>query len=211
MAKKKAKKYKKDLSEPAYSLLKGLARKKRKSLLLSYNEYATIRNKGCEECKKPILGRSIGLDLLTKNGNYSKENVRVICGVCKASKAAEDFDYIKYSINQLRRGWKKTPNALLAVQKAKNELGEIQCKECNKWFPERFTQLDHIVPCVSPTEGFKSLDDFARKLLCKYEGLQNLCLECHKIKTRNERQLRKEWGSIKTGKQRKQEQRKLVR
>lgn len=203
--KKKAKKHKDDQSF-AYSILKRVCSKKRKKLIISLSEYTSLKNKGCESCKKSLSSRSMCVELINKKGDFSKDNLKAICAVCKAEKAASEFDFIKYSINQLRRGWKKTPYALLAIAKAKNNDGQIQCASCSKWFSQLQTNLDHVHPAIPVETGYTSLDDFAKRLLDN-PPLQNLCINCHKEKTTKERSLRKQHGSIKAGKKRKQEQR----
>lgn len=52
-------------------------------------------------------------------------------------------------------------------------------------------QIDHIKPII-PITGFTTWDDVIRRLFCDSEGLQLLCLECHKLKTSVEDKQRKE-------------------
>lgn len=51
--------------------------------------------------------------------------------------------------------------------------------------------VDHIQPVIDPEKGFISWDDVIERMFCEKEGLQVLCHECHKNKTADERQRRK--------------------
>lgn len=66
-----------------------------------------------------------------------------------------------------------------------------QCATCKKEFSSKDVQVDHIEPVVDPKEGFKTWDEFISRLFCSKENLQVLCKECHKIKSNEERQIRK--------------------
>jgi len=65
---------------------------------------------------------------------------------------------------------------------------EYRCKHCNRWFPEKLVQVDHVVPCGR----LKELGDvpfFIMNLTEEdyKEGYQVLCKECHKKVTAAER------------------------
>jgi hypothetical protein len=53
---------------------------------------------------------------------------------------------------------------------------------CKRWFPEKETQLDHIVECGSLRE-FSDLPGFVERLFCESDGFQVLCKGCHNKKT----------------------------
>ena len=49
------------------------------------------------------------------------------------------------------------------------------------------TQIDHINPVIDPRVGFLNWDTVIKRLFCEADGLQVLCHECHKQKTKDER------------------------
>jgi len=65
-----------------------------------------------------------------------------------------------------------------------------KCASCSKSFPTKEVQVDHINPVVDPIVGFKDWDTFISRLFCSKENLQVLCLECHKKKTKSEKEQR---------------------
>ena len=48
--------------------------------------------------------------------------------------------------------------------------------------------VDHIVPVIDPKKGFENWNTVVIRMFCEAEGLQVLCLDCHKRKTNDERQ-----------------------
>ena len=60
-------------------------------------------------------------------------------------------------------------------------------------------KVDHIDPVVG-VEGFISWDEYIPKMFCDIDNLQIQCDECHKYKSKIERELRKEFADeIKAG------------
>lgn len=51
-------------------------------------------------------------------------------------------------------------------------------------------QVDHIKPVIDPKKGFTSWDDMIERMFCEEEGLQVLCNDCHRRKTKDERKRR---------------------
>ena len=47
--------------------------------------------------------------------------------------------------------------------------------------------IDHLCPVIDPVVGFVSWDILIERLFVEAEGLQVLCMECHKAKTADER------------------------
>ena len=45
---------------------------------------------------------------------------------------------------------------------------EYPCTICKQWFPDKETEIDHIIPCGSLTE-LKDIPEFSRKLFCLEE------------------------------------------
>lgn len=63
-------------------------------------------------------------------------------------------------------------------------------KKCNNIF------VDHISPIVGRA-GFTNWDDFINKLYCEVDNLQVLCKQCHDLKTKSEKEERKNYGTDK--------------
>jgi len=69
---------------------------------------------------------------------------------------------------------------------------EYQCAACKQWFPEKETQVDHVVP-AGAIKDFEAIGPFARRLLFPPPGdLQVLCICCHNDKTQAENRARRE-------------------
>lgn len=71
--------------------------------------------------------------------------------------------------------------------KSKRMAEHFICKSCNKEFPAKEVQVDHIKPVVCPKKGFKDWNTFIDRLFCDKDNLQVLCSECHDVKTAQER------------------------
>ena len=52
--------------------------------------------------------------------------------------------------------------------------------------------VDHILPVISPLIGFVDWNTLIERLFCEDDGFQLLCHECHKAKTKDEREDRKQ-------------------
>lgn len=90
--------------------------------------------------------------------------------------------------------WKVLKDALVGkeINTATGKLAQhYKCTLCGNIFPAKEVVVDHIDPVVSPTKGFVSWDDYIERMFCEADGLQVLCKSCHKVKTNEERQCRK--------------------
>ena len=100
----------------------------------------------------------------------------------------------------LRGGFSRFPNKYAALKNAfvgrkKNKktgrmAAHYRCSSCNKVFPSREIQVDHVEPVVDPFKGFISWDVYIDRMFCVVENLQALCKVCHKRKTADERRAR---------------------
>jgi hypothetical protein len=65
-----------------------------------------------------------------------------------------------------------------------------RCSKCGFEFPLKEVQVNHIEPVV-PVEGFDDWDDVIYRMFCEKNGLEVLCVPCHKLVTQEENILRK--------------------
>jgi len=72
---------------------------------------------------------------------------------------------------------------------------QYTCKKCKKTFAGNKIQVDHIRPAIplNKTIHDMSYDAIVAGIFCKKSNLQVLCIECHKIKSKEERAKRKKY------------------
>jgi hypothetical protein len=98
----------------------------------------------------------------------------------------------KILLSSLGKAWMYWPPRLEAKNRAKHptKKGWWICEKC-KAERERI-QIDHIVPCIKPSEGFTSLDEYVNsRFVGTADVLQALCHECHKSKSQEENKVRR--------------------
>lgn len=101
----------------------------------------------------------------------------------------------------IRSGFRRYPpkfevlKAAFTSKKINETSGRIaahyQCASCEKEFPLKGVQVDHVKPVVDPKVGFVSWDEFIKRLFCGTNNLQVLCKACHATKTQKEKLRRK--------------------
>lgn len=64
------------------------------------------------------------------------------------------------------------------------------CAACKEAFPAKEVQVNHITPVVL-VSGFDSWDGVIKRMFCEKDGLEVLCIPCHKLTTREENEQRK--------------------
>lgn len=64
--------------------------------------------------------------------------------------------------------------------------------ELNKSHEIEKIDVDHIVPCVKPSDGFTSWDTYINSRFVLADKLQGICTSCHKAKTKVENIRRRE-------------------
>lgn len=79
----------------------------------------------------------------------------------------------------LRQVWHRSLARKLCVARCTDSDGFSRCQKCRKRIPS--LKVDHIIPCGEVDEGH------IKRLFCPSKGLQGLCHECHKVKTKGER------------------------
>ena len=92
--------------------------------------------------------------------------------------------FLKVLLRERSRYWK--PIALcrkLAKRKrvvsGKKCIYDYKCARCLNYFPIDQIEVHHIVP-VGRLSCAEELPGYVERLFCEVEGLQVLCLECHK-------------------------------
>lgn len=76
-------------------------------------------------------------------------------------------------------------------EKTKRDGKHYLCASCQGEYPAKDVVIDHIIPVVDPLVGFVSWDVFIERLYCDKSNMQTLCKACHKIKTKEETNVRK--------------------
>lgn len=112
-----------------------------------------------------------------------------------------DAKFKGWIISLLRRGtmrWPPRNEALKAaktVKKINVSSGRLaqhfKCKKCKKDFPAKQVAVDHIKPVVDIKKGFVDFDTYINRMYCGVKNLQVLCKTCHDVKSKKEREDRK--------------------
>lgn len=96
--------------------------------------------------------------------------------------------FIRSGLRGMSRRWPPLVRLAMKRQRRPNQSSnrrmkwEFQCQDCQRWFPGKLVEVDHIEPCGS-LKSFEDLPGFAARLFCEVDGLQVLCNECHGAKT----------------------------
>jgi len=64
--------------------------------------------------------------------------------------------------------------------------------EINKEHIVERLDVDHIIPCIKPSDGFISWDEYINSRFVLADKLQGICTICHKAKTKAENKQRRE-------------------
>lgn len=112
---------------------------------------------------------------------------------------ARFHSFVKSALRAASRKWPpkyQCLNSALVGTKTNVASGRMakhfRCAACNEDFPAAKVQVDHVDPIIDPVIGFTTWDDVVQRMFCEKENLQVLCLDCHKKKTAEEKQKRKE-------------------
>jgi hypothetical protein len=105
------------------------------------------------------------------------------------------WGFIRSTLRNASRWWKPIAQCKLNSRRAykginKLQKWEYQCNHCKEWFPEKSTQVDHIVDCGTLTCA-ADVAGFVERLFCEVEGFQVLCKPCHQEKTNEARNNKK--------------------
>ena len=102
------------------------------------------------------------------------------------------WSFIRSALRQKSRWWKPITECKMKARRAykgpnKRQKFEYLCNSCNRWFPEKQINVDHIVGAGSLNCG-QDLPGFVDRLFCEQDNLQVLCTTCHDHKTKLEKQ-----------------------
>ena len=86
---------------------------------------------------------------------------------------------------------KTTREYTIKKEKDKSRIAYL-CKHCDGVFRAKEINVDHINPVVDPKSGFTTFDNYIESLFVGVDDYQILCIECHKVKTYLETQVRTE-------------------
>ena len=105
------------------------------------------------------------------------------------------FSMIRSALRAKSRWWKPIDECKKRAKRQykgpnKRQKFEYQCNECKEYFPDKQVNVDHIIPAGELT-SLNHLPKFVERLFCEVDGLQLLCIQCHDIKSNNERINRK--------------------
>lgn len=106
------------------------------------------------------------------------------------------YGFIRAALRNATRRWPPKYDTLNEAKtkkkvnpKTKRIAQHYKCANCKKDFPQKQVQVDHISPVV--IDNFVSWDEFIENLFCDSDNLQVLCITCHKKKSKEENESRK--------------------
>lgn len=105
------------------------------------------------------------------------------------------WSFIRSGLRQKSRWWKPITQCKMKARRPykgpnKRQKFEYQCNMCEGWFPEKKINVDHVRPAGS-LNCAADLPAFVETLFCETSNLQVLCTECHDVKTKFEKNVRK--------------------
>ena len=112
---------------------------------------------------------------------------------------AEYFQQIRYALRKQFRWWKPMIQALKKAErpsqsKNKRLKYEYQCAVCKRWYPRTKVQIDHKIPC-GELRKYEDIVPFIKNLTKENSNsYQILCKKDHLVKTKKEKQQRKQNG-----------------
>ena len=100
--------------------------------------------------------------------------------------------FIRSALRQKSRWWKPVTQCKLNAKRPykgsnKRQKFEYQCNKCKKWFPDKQINVDHVLPAGELNKA-DDLPGFVERLFVEQSGLQVLCVNCHDIKTKQEKE-----------------------
>lgn len=81
----------------------------------------------------------------------------------------------------IRAVWRYSTPRRICAARCIDEEGFPFCEQCGSRVPK--VQIDHIIPC-----GDIMSAGYIKRMFVSSDGLQGLCKDCHKIKTKEDRE-----------------------
>jgi 5-methylcytosine-specific restriction endonuclease McrA len=105
------------------------------------------------------------------------------------------WSFIRSALRQKSRWWKPILQAKHKARRMykgpnKRQKYEFMCQSCNKWYMEKYINVDHITP-AGTLSCAADLPGFVERLFCEVDNLQVLCSTCHNEKTKMEKSCKK--------------------
>lgn len=116
--------------------------------------------------------------------------LRLVGSMAKRRKARTSDENIKLAI---RRAFLYSKLRRDALKLSRTGVDQHQCMSCSTFLRESQCKVDHHVPVVDPRTGFIDWNAYVARMFCDVTNLRTLCDECHKIKTKAEDEVRKEF------------------
>lgn len=95
--------------------------------------------------------------------------------------------YWSHIRNSLRSGFLRYPVRGQVKKQSHEGPNQYRCAGCDKLYGTKEVHVDHIIPCGKLT-AYEHLAGFVERLFCEPDNLQVLCTECHKAKTKQDRE-----------------------
>lgn len=95
-------------------------------------------------------------------------------------------------LNAIGKAWMYWPPRLAVKKRCKdpNKNGWYICELCKQ--SREKIEVDHIIPCVKPKDGWTTWDDYIKSRFVEDPNLlQGICTDCHKAKSKEENKQRK--------------------
>jgi 5-methylcytosine-specific restriction endonuclease McrA len=100
-----------------------------------------------------------------------------------AKKEKTEAQKLGFYKRALREAWNKSPMKWKAYRRALLRPAWVKCEKCAKETYYKMAEIDHIIPVGSITCE-ADVPALAARMNCTAEGLQVLCEECHKAKSK---------------------------
>ncbi len=110
--------------------------------------------------------------------------------------------FVKSALRSASQRWPvkyKVLSEAYVGQKINESSGRLakhyKCKSCEKDYPAKNVQVDHVKPIIDPVQGFTTWDEVIYNMFCERDNLQVLCKTCHDTKTKSEKEERKKYAT----------------
>lgn len=121
---------------------------------------------------------------------YTKRGVELT----RASNTMTEAQFWAFILSALRKAtkfWKPKMDCLNDGRRKyegdnKRLKWEYLCDSCGEYYPQKYIQIDHIVPCGGLNCAEK-VAEWIERAFVEREGYQRLCKDCHIKKTNRER------------------------